>query len=117
MSLQSAFNKCLSQKIRHLHLDIRTKSKRVLEGTPTSSGNKRPHFRVLDTNEPVEPSSSFDIERHREQLDAEYRKKQPAQDRTHLKQLLRETRQHHLELLSDNPNGGIAPIFEKYPCF
>ena len=115
MFFQAAFNKCLSQKIRHIRHAIKRKSQGAAQGNAPAS--KRSCFRVLDFNQEAQPAQTTieDVERHLHELKLEWAK--DGRSPSHLKTLLKATRQDRVDFLQRTPNGSIHPLFERYPCF
>jgi hypothetical protein len=114
---QSAFNKSLSQKVRHIRHALKCKSKHLDINDSAERAPKKQCFRQLAfsgaTNDNV--VSETDVERHVEELKSQWTKPNPSA--LHIKALLRNTRQDRVELLTKTPSGSISPIFKRYPCF
>ena len=113
---QSAFTKCLSQKIRHTRHDNKRKSHEPL---PKAVKKFSPGRQVKkQENEPEPESSEDDVEQHVKEIQAlwDSKKKKPT-EMDHTKQLLKETRHYRQKLLKDHPDGQLSPIFKAFPCF
>jgi septum formation topological specificity factor MinE len=78
-----------------------------------SSSAKRPKLAVClaQSSSTKQPLSSEDLARHIKEIQLEYKKSSP--DKVHIKQLMRETFHHRLELGTKEP---IHEVFSKYTC-
>lgn len=117
LHFQSAFNKSLSQKIRHTRLSIRTRS-RVLEN-PTAIPCKRPRqsFNALlpTSAAPVEVTSEEAVDRHVAEIVKEWDKPANSRSTSHLFALLKATRNDRQQMLSSSTVGCMSLVFQKYP--
>jgi len=116
--LKSAFNKSLSQKVRHLRLSLKTKSQSHERGEPPS---KRQCFvplsPVADSGVNLNACSDEDINRHIAELQKEWQKSPNSRSASHVKTLLKATRSDRVTILADSAQGCMALVFKKYPCF
>ncbi|KAM9467685.1 uncharacterized protein Hap1MRO34_014364 [Clarias gariepinus] len=113
----SAFNKSLSQKIRHIRCALKKKSQPQPGSSNETPPTKKRCFRPLDfANQQPEEVSAEDVARHVVELGKECEKQKSGQSPSHIKALLKSTRQDRVEMLVKSPEGGISAITKKYPC-
>jgi len=115
--VQSAFNKSLSQKIRHIRMSMKTKSQSLHSTINSDPPPKKARFRVVESTSSRSETTEEDVARHVVELQREWDKAE--RNASHIKTLLRETRSDRIALLEGDPVVGcwMQGILEKYPCF
>ncbi|KAF5894269.1 DNA-binding protein HU-1, partial [Clarias magur] len=107
----SAFNKSLSQKLRHIRCALKKKSQPQTGSSSEIPPTKKRCFRPLDfANQQPEEVSAEDVERHAVELGKECEKQKSGLSPSHIKALLKNTRQDRVEMLAKSPEGGISAI-------
>ena len=87
---------------------------------------KRNCFRVLDMNAATNTStttnaenegSDDDINHHIAELKRAWNKPEDRKSMSHIKMLLKQTRQKRIQMLESDPSRRIKPIFDEFHCF
>jgi len=115
--LQSAFNKSLSQKMRHIRLNMRKKSLQLSSNEPLP---KKPCFRTRECDGSEAQSTTLtaeDTERHVAEIKKEWEKAGPNRNQKHIKQLLKATLTDRKRAIADQASGSMGRVYERYPCF
>lgn len=115
--LQSHFSTALSQKIRHTRYGLKRKSDSP--ASPTQTGAKKTFVTTTaDKGEGADKQSELDVQNHIDELKKEWVKKNSStRSNSHIKMLLKNTRQYRMNLLKKYPHGGVRPILAEFPCF
>jgi hypothetical protein len=115
--LQSHFSTSLSQKIRHIRYGLKRKSESSASLGQTAA-KKTFITTTADSGEAADKQSDLDVQSHLDELKKEWAKKNSAtRSSSHLKMLLKNTRQYRLNLLKKFSQGGVKPILAEFPCF
>lgn len=117
---QSLFTKNVSQKIRHLRFNAKKKSM-----TGSSSGVVKKKFKptmpevaMTVAGESDESESELETAEHLREIARIWGKQKVTEtDMADTKQLLKATVKSRMQLLKDHPDGRLAPVMKKYPCF
>jgi len=104
-----------STAVRHMRHNMKRKS----EGQ--SGGNEKTkavRFQVVANDRNTETTDNeADVSVHMDELKKAWTAKDKSRNDSHLKMLLKHTKQYRLAFLRDHPSGRIKPVFEEFPCF